>query len=117
MKLKIILRYANAGIAGTYYSENFQSFLAKSIWLFFFRVTLGLLGSLFVWTGVYNIIDAYTVEDSLYKDLVTLCIGLFGLAVTGTFYGKVFCHFLTLNIVRHVFRISSFKQCVRSPDA
>jgi prepilin signal peptidase PulO-like enzyme (type II secretory pathway) len=80
-------RYANAGLPGTFYSDKVQSYLSANLWLFVFRVSLGLIGSLLLWTGIYNIIDAYTVESSLYKDLVTLFVGFIGLALSGTFYG------------------------------
>jgi peptidoglycan biosynthesis protein MviN/MurJ (putative lipid II flippase) len=89
--LTLLNRYSNAGMAGTYLSDELQKKISANWFLFCLRVTAGLIGSLLLWTGIYDLIDGYTVDNSLGKDVVLLVGGLLGLAVTGTFYGKTDC--------------------------
>jgi hypothetical protein len=60
---------------------------------FWIRVTLGLIGSLLIWTGVYNLIDGYTVENTFARNVFVLLLGFAGLASTHTFYGLLFARF------------------------
>jgi hypothetical protein len=80
--------YGNAGMPGTYFPETCH-------WdqhVVIFRVMFGLVGSVLTWTGLYNILDGYTVEETLWRDLAAAAIGFSGLAITDTFYDMAFVY-------------------------
>lgn len=80
--------YGNAGMPGTYFPETCH-------WnehVVIFRVIFGLVGSVLTWTGLYNILDGYTVEQSFLRDVCAALIGFIGLAATDTFYDMAFVY-------------------------
>jgi hypothetical protein len=102
--------YGNAGMPGTFFPETCHWNKAMVI----FRIVFGLIGSVFTWAALYNILDGYTLPASLAKDLVAGLIGFIGLAITDTFYDMAFVYPPGTNSDDIITSKSSLKQHVKA---
>lgn len=59
---------------------------------FALKVCFALIGSVFIWTGIYNLLDLYVSFSSPIKDAIMILMGLVGLAATNTLCDMAFIY-------------------------
>eukprot|EP00048_Salpingoeca_helianthica_P007839 m.115327 g.115327 ORF g.115327 m.115327 type:complete len:607 (-) comp14447_c1_seq1:957-2777(-) len=81
--------YGNGGLGGGYFpqSESFTSTIPLLI-----RAILGLVGSVLIWVGLYDLLDLYSFPDSPLRDSCFLLGGMLTLLFTRGFYAMAYVY-------------------------
>jgi hypothetical protein len=83
--------YGNSGLPGSFLRQKWR--WNRRPFVVIIRATFSMLGSVFSWTGIYNVFDLYVyVESSAVRDWIYLIIGVSGTVLTNTFYDMSMVH-------------------------